>query len=206
MLDKQIPRIVLASTSSYRKLLLNRLQIPFETADPGIEEFSRPEEDPLELSLRLAHDKAFAVSETLSYSLPYIVIGSDQVAHMGSHILPKPGTFEKAAKQLAKCSGNWVSFTTAISLINHAGINKQAAECFRIKFRELTNSEIDEYLKIDEPFDCAGSINAESTGITLLEDTDGRDFNTLVGLPLMLCRELLVDCGYRLSTLRNTPI
>jgi septum formation protein len=206
MLDKQIPRIVLASTSSYRKLLLNRLQIPFETADPGIEEFSRPEEDPLELSLRLAHDKAFAVSETLSYSLPYIVIGSDQVAHMGSHILPKPGTFEKAAKQLAKCSGNWVSFTTAISLIDHRGIKKQAVECFRIKFRELNNSEIDEYLKIDEPFDCAGSIKAESTGITLLEDTDGRDFNTLVGLPLMLCQQLLDDYGYRLSTLRKSPI
>jgi predicted house-cleaning NTP pyrophosphatase (Maf/HAM1 superfamily) len=125
---------------------------------------------------------------------------------MGSHILRKPGTFEKAAKQLANCSGNWVSFTTAISLIDHRGIKKQAAECFRIKYRELNSSEIDEYLKIDEPFDCAGSIKAESTGITLLDDTDGRDFNTLVGLPLMLCQELLDDYGYPLSTLRKSSI
>ena len=206
MLDEQIPRIVLASTSAYRKLLLNRLQIPFETADPGIEEIQIPGEDPLELSLRLAHDKALRVSETLLSSSPYIVIGSDQVAHMGSQIFRKPGTFEKAARQLANCSGNWVSFTTAISLIDHRGVYKQAAECFRIKFRELNNSEIDEYLKIDEPFDCAGSIKAESTGITLLDDTEGRDFNTLVGLPLMLCQELLDDYGYRLSTLRKSSI
>ena len=206
MLDEQIPRIVLASTSVYRKLLLNRLQIPFETADPGIKEIQKPGEDPLELSLRLAHDKALAVSENLIPSSPYIVIGSDQVAHMGSQIMRKPGTFEKAAKQLASCSGNWVSFTTAISVIDHRGIKKQAAECFRIKYRELNSSEIDEYLKIDEPFDCAGSIKAESTGITLLDDTDGRDFNTLVGLPLMLCQELLDDYGCQLSTLRKNPI
>lgn len=203
MLEEQIPRIILASTSAYRKSLLNRLQIPFDTANPGVKELQNPGEDPLQLSLRLACDKALAVSETLASSPPYIVIGSDQVAHMGSQILRIPGSFEKAAKQLASCSGNWVSFTTAICLIDHRGVKKRAAECFRIKFRELNNSEIHEYLKIDEPFDCAGSIKAESAGITLLDDTDGRDINTLVGLPLMLCQELLGDYGYQLSTLRK---
>ncbi len=203
MIEEQIPKIILASTSAYRKSLLNRLQIPFYTADPGIKEFQNPGENPLQISLRLARDKALAVSETLPSSPPYIVIGSDQVAHMGSQILRKPGSFEKAAKQLASCSGNWVSFTTAICLIDHNGITKQAAECFRIKYRELNDSEIDEYLKVDEPFDCAGSIKAESAGITLLNDTDGRDINTLVGLPLMLCRELLDEYGFQLSTLRK---
>jgi MAF protein len=203
MLEEQIPRIILASTSAYRKSLLNRLQIPFATANPGVKELQNPGEDPLQLSLRLACDKALAVSKTLPPLPPYIVIGSDQVANMGSQMFRKPGNFEEAAKQLASCSGNWVSFTSAISLIDQRGINKKAAECFRIKFRELDSNEIDEYLKIDEPFDCAGSIKAESAGITLLDDTDGRDINTLLGLPLMLFQELLIEYGFQLSTLRK---
>lgn len=203
MQEDQTPRIILASTSAYRKSLLDRLQIPFETADPGVEESSKPGEDPVEQSLRLAHNKALAVVRKITTSPPYIVIGSDQVAHIGSQVFGKPGCYEEAAKQLAVCSGKWVSFTTAVSLMDQRGLTQQAAECFRIKFRKLETNEIAHYLEIDAPFDCAGSIKAESAGITLLEDTDGRDINTLFGLPLMLVQELFTEFGYQLSTLRK---
>lgn len=203
MPEDQTPRIILASTSAYRKSLLNRLQIPFEAVNPGIEELLKPGEDPLSLSLRLAHDKAIAVCEALDPLSPYIVIGSDQVAHIGNQIFAKPGSFDEAAEQLNRCSGNWVSFTTAISLIDQTGATKQAAECFRVKFRQINSEEITDYLALDEPFDCAGSIKAESAGITLLENTQGRDINTLLGLPLMLFQEMIAEFGYQLSTLRK---
>lgn len=205
MHQDQIPRMILASTSTYRKSLLNRLKIPFETIDPEIRESVKEGETPLERSLRLAYDKALAVAGKLTLATPYIVIGSDQVAHMGSQILGKPGNHEAAAEQLTICSGNWVSFTTAISLIDQTGGVRQAAECFRIRLRELDDADIDHYLRIDEPFDCAGSIKAESAGMTLLQDTDGRDFNTLIGFPLMLFRELLADSGHPLPTLGTYP-
>jgi len=132
-----------------------------------------------------------SVRATLGNGSSFIIIGSDQVAHLGSHTFSKPHTFEIAAEQLALCSGRWVSFTTAICLIDENSRAFEALECFRIKYRELSTEDIHTYLEIDEPFDCAGSIKAEASGITLLEDTSGRDINTLYGLPLMLLRESL---------------
>lgn len=196
------PKIILASTSIYRGELLGKLKIPFEQVDPAYQESARTGESPRKMALRLALGKAqSAVSRIESHS-PFIVIGCDQVAHLGAQVFGKPGSFEAASRQLATCSGNWVSFTTAICLIDERGRSHQAAECYRIKFRSLAPQEITAYLDIDQPFDCAGSIKAESAGITLLEGAKGRDINTLYGLPLMLLQESLASFGWQLDTLR----
>ena len=185
------PRIILASTSPYRADLLSRLNIQFDQFDPHYEELSIPGESPEEKSIRLSRGKALSVKANLEGSAPFIVIGSDQVAHLGSQTFSKPQSFDVAAEQLALCSGRWVSFTTAICLIDENTRIYDAVESFRIKYRALSTADIHNYLNIDEPFDCAGSIKVESAGITLLEDTSGRDINTLYGLPLMLLRESL---------------
>jgi septum formation protein len=187
------PRIILASTSPYRVDLLSRLNIQFDQIDPNYEELQQPGESPEERSIRLARGKAMSVISYLDAGTSFITIGSDQVAHLGSQTFSKPQSLDVAAEQLATCSGRWVSFTTAICLIDETNQVFEAAECFKIKYRELTTADIHTYLKIDEPFDCAGSIKVEASGITLLEDTNGRDINTLYGLPLMLLRESLTS-------------
>jgi MAF protein len=208
MSDAPLTKLVLASTSPYRKSILKQLQVPFECINPNYEESSISGEDPRNKALRLAEGKAMAALPELAKKLagPFIIIGSDQVAHKGDKIFSKPGTKERATDQLRHSSGHWLSFTTAISLVNHHGEMIRDAECFQIKFRDLGDQEIDEYLSIDQPYDCAGSIKAESLGISLIEDTRGRDLNTLLGLPLMLLQEMLAIQNILLSTLRKTSI
>ncbi len=198
------PKIILASTSAYRRELLGKLKIPFEQMDPEFQESGQAGESPRKTALRLALGKAESAVRGIESHSPYIVIASDQVAHLAEHSFGKPGSFEAATRQLAACSGHWVSFTTAICLIDETGCTHQAVECYKVKFRSLQPHEIDAYLYIDHPFDCAGSIRAESAGITLLEDSQGRDINTLYGLPLMLLQETLALFNWQLSTLRNT--
>lgn len=183
--------IVLASTSSYRRRLLETLQFPFDQADPNIEENHRDNESPVQRSRRLAEAKARAVAGRMARPAPWLIIASDQVAHREDRIFNKPGSFERARAQLSDCSSHWVTFTTAVCLLDAAGNARTEAEAFAVKFRSLTDDEISDYLNRDQPWDCAGSLKAESLGIALLEDTRGRDINTLYGLPLMLLTDML---------------
>ncbi len=185
------PRIILASTSEYRLDLLSRLQLRFEQIDPIYTESGRSGETPNEKAIRHSLGKAISVSTGLDAAYPYIVIGSDQVAHLGNDVLPKPVTLERPTAQLSICSGQWVSFTTAICLVDEADRVFEAIERFQIKYRKLSLAAIARYLEVDKPFDCAGSIKVEASGISLIEDTRGRDINTVYGLPLMLLQESL---------------
>ncbi len=193
-----VPRLILASTSIYRARLLEKLGVEFEQTDPDYEELSVPGESPAVKACRLADGKALSVQQDLPARRDAIVIGSDQVAHLDDRCFSKPGTHQRAFTQLSVFSGQWLSFTTAISLLDNHGARRCGCETYRIKFRNLTATEINNYLLRDHPYDCAGSIKAEASGVTLLEDTDGRDVNTLYGLPLMLLRELLLELDFSL--------
>jgi len=171
---------------------LNQLGLNFEQYDPLIEEDQVSGEYPEDRALRLAREKAIAVSRNHRSDHDSIVIGSDQVAHMNGDIFPKPGNFDLAFDQLRQCSGNWISFTTAISLVDGKGeLLVESTDSFLIKYRQLTDQEIRSYLNKEQPFDCAGSIKAEGRGIALIEDSQGNDINTLYGLPLIMLVDML---------------
>lgn len=184
--------LILASTSAYRVKLLAQLGIPFEQAAPDYTEITVANESPEQRSRRLAEGKAGSI--TLSVQSDDIILGSDQVAHMADGtLLHKPGGFDAAREQLLRCSGQWVSFTTGICLRSHSDTMVVDSETFRIRFRPLTETIIESYLRRDQPYDCAGSLKAEGLGITLIGETDGRDINTLYGLPLMLLSDYLIN-------------
>ncbi len=189
-----MPKIVLASTSPWRKALLDTLGITFEQVDPALVEDELASESPTERAIRLAGAKANAVRQKLADD-EVLIIASDQVAHRDDRIFHKPGTFDAAVAQLKASSGQWVTFTTAVCLAGARSGLDTRCEHFAVRFRSLTGAEIRAYLERDRPFDAAGSIKAESLGIVLLEDTHGRDVNTLYGLPLMLLTEMLADAG-----------
>jgi len=183
------PELVLASTSSYRQALLQRLGLPFTCQPPRVDETPRDEEAPEALATRLALAKARAVAASHPDAL---VIGSDQVAAVGSRLLGKPGGFEAARKQLRACSGRSVHFHTGLALVC-AGreLQLQHVEPFCVHFRTLRDTEIDNYLTREQPFDCAGSFKAEGLGISLFRALEGADPTALEGLPLIaLCRLL----------------
>lgn len=187
-------QLVLASTSPYRKALLDTLGLPFCQEAPGIDEAPAPEEPPDKRARRLARAKGEAVRNRLN--LPHLVIiASDQVAHRDNRIFDKPGGFDHAREQLIACRGQWVSFTTAVCLLRDGAPADCRSESFQVKFRNLSDAEIHDYLRRDEPWDCAGSLKAESLGIALLEDSRGRDINALYGLPLMLLVDMLTPAG-----------
>ncbi|PKO56071.1 MAG: septum formation inhibitor Maf [Betaproteobacteria bacterium HGW-Betaproteobacteria-21] len=182
-------KIVLASTSPYRKQLLERFQFPFVTARPETDETAHPGEPPAALAERLAIDKARAISETLEHAL---VIGSDQVAYMGTEIFGKPGTVERASAQLTRMSGHEVIFHTAVALIN---ADTKRVQCegvvTRVRFRTLSDDEIRRYIDAEMPLDCAGSAKSEGLGITLLDALAGDDPTALIGLPLIALSRML---------------
>ncbi|MDA0789494.1 MAG: Maf family protein [Proteobacteria bacterium] len=184
------PEIMLASTSPYRAQLLRRLRFPFRQMAPRFVETPQPGEAPQQMALRLAEGKARSL--VTEVSRPGIVIGSDQVAHCDGRVLGKPGNYEQATLQLSHSSGKWVTFSTGVALLGSDGRQACACEDYRIRFRQLTPKEIERYLTLEQPFDCAGSLKAEGLGISLLEDATGRDITTLYGLPLMLLRELFL--------------
>jgi septum formation protein len=185
--------LVLASTSPYRQELLTRLGLPFETASPEIDESRHEGEDPEEFVQRLSLAKAKAVAGKYPDAL---IIGSDQVATLDGTILGKPGTHERAMKQLKAASGRSVTFLTGLTLYDSAtGRSHTVCEPFRVKFRPLTEEEIDDYLRREEPYDCAGSFKSEGLGIALFSLTDGEDPNSLIGLPLIQLVSMLLENG-----------
>ncbi|HEY7883436.1 MAG TPA: nucleoside triphosphate pyrophosphatase [Cellvibrionaceae bacterium] len=181
--------IILASSSPYRRQLLERLHLPYQAQSPAIDETPYPGEAPEALAARLARGKA----EALAGSHPgALIIGSDQVASIAGQLLDKPGNKNTARMQLQACSGQCVSFYTGLCLLNStSGRLQQHVEPFRVHFRQLSNEEIDNYLDAEQPFDCAGSFKCEGLGIALFSALEGRDNTALVGLPLIALCDLL---------------
>jgi MAF protein len=177
------PTLVLASTSPFRRELLERLGLPFLTAAPQVDESRRPGESPETLVTRLAEAKAQAVAMAFPEAL---VIGSDQVACVDGEILGKPGGRERAVAQLTQAAGKEVVFHTGLCLLNSAtGQAQVVREPFRVHFRSLTQAQIAGYVDREKPFNCAGSFKSEGLGIALFERLEGDDPNALVGLPLI---------------------
>ncbi|WP_191833375.1 Maf family protein [Pseudomonas fluorescens] len=188
--------LLLASSSPYRRELLERLRLPFSWASPDIDEQRLPEEPAVELVKRLAREKA----QALSASHPeHLIIGSDQVAVLGEQILGKPHTFERACEQLLAASGNHVTFLTGLALLNSATGHCQV-DCvpFTVNMRELDLARIERYLRTEEPYDCAGSFKAEGLGVSLFQCTHGVDATSLVGLPLIRLVDMLLAEGINL--------
>ena len=189
--------LILASTSPYRRRLLERLRLPFTCIDPEIEESLQDGESPKARACRLATEKALLAAETLQDEA--IVIGSDQVACLGSEILHKPGTPEAAIAQLTASSGQTVQFWTGVSLWTspEEAPTQRVVPC-EVKIRELNADEISRYVALDQPLDCAGSFKWESLGITLFEAMRTDDPTALEGLPLIALSELLREAGVSL--------
>lgn len=181
--------LVLASSSPYRRQLLERLGMPFDWQAPAIDERPEPGEAPATLVTRLAQAKASALASTYPDAL---IIGSDQVAMLDGQILGKPGSFEPAQRQLLAASSRSVEFFTGLCLLNSAtGTAQVHCEPFRVHFRSLTPTQVSTYLMKEQPYDCAGSFKAEGLGICLFRQMEGRDPNALIGLPLIALIDLL---------------
>ena len=185
--------LILASTSPYRRRLLERLQLTFSCEPPNLEESALPGELPKALAERLARAKATSVSARHPGAL---VIGSDQVASIDGRCIGKPGGFDAAAQQLRDSSGRSVRFYTGVALAGPgAGQCRSLVETFEVEFRSLTRGEIEDYLRKEEPYDCAGSFKCEGLGIALFERMIGDDPTTLEGLPLIATCRLLREAG-----------
>ncbi len=188
------PALILGSTSRYRRELLQRLHVPFETAAPQVDETPQTGEAPAALALRLALAKARAVAALHPRA---VVIGSDQVADLDGAPIGKPGSHERAAEQLRRMSGRTVVFHTALAVVHAAtGHAEVDSAPVRVRFRELNEAEIERYLRIDEPYDCAGSAKCESLGVALLDSIDSDDPTALVGLPLIRTCAMLRRAGF----------
>lgn len=189
-------KLILGSTSAYRRELLERLRVPFSIESPHVDESPLPGEWPADLARRLALAKAQAVAARFP---DCVVIGSDQVADLDGHPLGKPGTHERAVAQLRQMRGRTVIFQTAVAVVClQSGFCQQALAPVRVTFRALTDEEIESYLVTEEPYDCAGSAKSEGLGITLLEQIDNDDPTALVGLPLIRTSQMLRAAGIRL--------
>ncbi|MEH6810998.1 MAG: nucleoside triphosphate pyrophosphatase [Motiliproteus sp.] len=187
--------LILASTSLYRKSILEKLGIPFTMESPDIEEHPCEGESAENLVLRLAEEKATAVAVRHARGL---VIGSDQVAVLHNRILGKPHTHQNAVLQLKACRSQRITFLTGLSVINcESGSIRSCVEPFHVHFRDLEDQQIETYLKIDRPYDCAGSFKSEGLGISLFTRFEGDDPNTLVGLPLIRLIEMLGQEGVK---------
>lgn len=177
------PHLILGSSSPFRKMLLERLMVPFETANPDIDESAKDGETPVELVERLAIEKAQAVATQYPDSL---IIGSDQVALHGNEVVGKPHTHERAVEQLRSASGKKITLYTGLALVNATTGNIQSEVIpFTVHFKTLSEHVIESYLRKEEPYNCAGSVKSEGLGIALMERFDGEDPNALIGLPLI---------------------
>ncbi|MBS4096525.1 MAG: septum formation inhibitor Maf [Sulfuricella sp.] len=186
-------QLVLASTSPYRRELLSRLKLDFEVASPEVDESPLSGESPEQTAYRLAIAKAQAVGEQFPDAL---IIGSDQVATLDGAQIGKPHTHENATRQLRTMRGKTVTFHTALCLYNSANDNIQAQVIpFMVKFRDLSDDEIERYLAKEQPYNCAGSAKSEGLGIALIEKMTGDDPNALIGLPLIVLVEMLKNEG-----------
>ncbi|MGZ0717462.1 Maf family protein [Pseudomonas palleroniana] len=188
--------LLLASSSVYRRELLSRLHLPFICSSPDIDETPHANESAVALVKRLAEDKARALAATHA---GHLIIGSDQVAALDGQIIGKPLTFEKAREQLLAASGKRVSFLTGLALLN-----SQTGQCqvdcvpFTVHMRVLDAERIERYLRIEQPYDCAGSFKAEGLGVSLFQSTEGPDATSLVGLPLIRLVDMLLAEGVQI--------
>lgn len=185
--------LLLASSSTYRRELLSRLRLPFDHASPDIDETPHPQESAEGLARRLAEEKARALADRYPQ---HLIIGSDQVAVIDQRIVGKPLTFERAREQLQAASGKEVRFLTAVALLN-AQSGRLQVDCapFSVRFRDLSDTQIDRYLEAEKPFDCAGSFKVEGLGISLFRSTEGCDLTSLIGLPLIRLVDMLAREG-----------
>ena len=187
------PRLILASTSRYRRELLQRLRLPFDVRSPEVDESPLPGETPLALAQRLAMAKACAVA---AHDADAIVIGSDQVADLDGQAIGKPGSHERAVAQLRAMRGRHVVFQTAVAVVRPSiGFARGALTPVSVHFRDLTDGEIEHYLRAEQPYDCAGSAKCETLGIALTSSIASDDPTALVGLPLIRTCELLRAAG-----------
>ena len=185
--------LILGSTSRYRRELLERLRVPFDVVAPDVDEAPLPGEAPAALAVRLAMAKARAVSAAHPDA---VVIGSDQVAELDGEPIGKPGTHERAVAQLRRMRGRSVVFHTAVAVVCEAsGFAGSALVPVTVRFRDLSDAEIEHYLRTEQPYDCAGSAKCETLGIALLDAIDSDDPTALVGLPLIRTCALLRQAG-----------
>ncbi len=191
------PRLILASSSKYRKELLSRLHLPFDVSVPNIDEAPLPEEAPEKTASRLAKEKSFSIAQQVPGSL---VIGSDQVATLDGEQIGKPGSHAKALNQLQKMRGRKVIFHTALCLWDARSNDPEKAAQIEnihtfVTFRNLPDHELDAYLRIEQPYDCAGSAKNEGLGIALIEKIESTDPTALTGLPLIALTTMLRRAG-----------
>lgn len=188
--------VILGSTSRYRRGLMERLQMPFEVHAPEVDETPLPGEAPAALAARLALAKARAVAQRFPEA---VVIGSDQVADLDGEALGKPGDHARAVAQLQRMRGRTLIFQTALAVVCEASdFVQQDLAPVRVVFRELSDAAIEQYLRAEEPYDCAGSAKSEGLGIALLESIDSDDPTALVGLPLIRTCRMLRAAGIAL--------
>lgn len=201
-------QLILASSSSYRKELLSKLQLPFSTSSPDIDESPLINEPAQETALRLAHLKALAIAKTHPEA---IIIGSDQVALLDNEQIGKPRNHENALEQLIKMQGREVVFHTALCVYDGRQDTSQNTTppraqlksiLTKVKFRNLNVAELDRYLKIEQPYDCAGSAKNEGLGIALMEYIQSDDPSALTGLPLIALTSMLRNCGIAFFQMR----
>ena len=188
-------RLVLGSTSQYRRSLLERLGIPFTVAAPDVDEIALPAELPIDLVNRLARSKAESVAQRQSKAL---VIGSDQLAVCGREVLGKPGSGERAIAQLQQLSGQRVTFYTAVHVINsETGSNDGHMDATTVHFRPLSEQEIRDYVARDKPYHCAGGFKIEALGVSLFTRVETQDPTALIGLPLIWLSGALRRAGFK---------
>ena len=188
--------LILGSTSVYRRELLARLRIPFTVESPQVDEAPMPDERPATLAQRLAMEKALAVARRFPGS---VVIGCDQVADLEGSALGKPGTHARAVEQLKAMRGKVVVFQTALAVVClESGFSESALAPVKVKFRDLSEAEIEAYLLAEQPYDCAGSAKSEGLGISLLDWIENDDPTALIGLPLIRTSRLLRAAGVNL--------
>jgi septum formation protein len=187
------PPLILASTSRYRRELLQRLRLPFDVDAPDVDETPEPGEAPAALAQRLALAKAHGVAR---HHPGAIVIGSDQVADLDGQPIGKPGTHERAVEQLRAMRGRSVVFQTAVAVVRlQTTFERVLLASVTVRFRALDDAEIEHYLRAETPYDCAGSAKCETLGIALLEAIESDDPTALIGLPLIRTAALLRDAG-----------
>lgn len=188
-------KLILGSTSPYRRELLARLRIPFEVAAPDVDETAQASETPKQLACRLAMAKARAVATQFPAC---VVIGSDQVAELDGQALGKPGNHARATAQLHQMRGKTVIFQTAVAVVClETGFAQMDLAQVKVKFRDLSDAEIEAYLQAETPYDCAGSAKSEGLGIALLESIDNDDPTALVGLPLIRTCRMIQAAGVK---------
>jgi septum formation protein len=197
-----LPRLILASSSKYRKELLSRLHFPFDVVVPSIDETPHPGETPEATALRLAQEKAAVIGRQNSGAL---VIGSDQVATLDGEQIGKPGSHENALKQLQTMRGRRVIFHTALCVLDSRKADEpQAMQLENVQtfvtFRDLPDEELDAYLRIEQPYDCAGSAKNEGLGIAIIEKIESTDPTALTGLPLIALTTMLRRAGFPFFT------